>query len=160
MSLLRDLQRLRTALSESENFRDWVGVTTAADALDYIFYFTADRTLIDKESGYNCVIISHGGTFQRDRRSYGGSWDTQPQIKAEFITLIDHDDDDSDTFETLLTDMSSILDDLESQTVCEIDAYSPSDEDTPVRAPHSANNVDWASITILFECGAWQGSGT
>ena len=156
MSLNADMIALATALSVSAAFQTWVDADDAAEAAEHIYSMTADRDLATKTVGYNCVVLSPGAGWSRDRRTLGDLFITEPEHTVEFLTLIAKSTTDQALFAALLTDMSGIMSDLEAQNVYNIDATTFAGEDTPSRAPHSSGTFDWASITLVLTGNPWQ----
>ena len=157
-TLMSDLTALAKALSESENFQEWTGSDTAAEALGHIYFLTADRDLTDQDEGYCCAVLSHGGEFTRERQTYTDYWTTTPEFKIEFVSLVDSTEADSDLFTSLLCDVSDIERDLELQDYYPLESVSLSGEDTPRRAAYGKGRVDWASVTLIVNADNWQGS--
>jgi hypothetical protein len=156
MSLIADLTDLATALKNSSAFRTWVGAADVAAAGAFIFPVSADRELASKTEGYCCAVISHGEGFKRRRETLGDDFYVSPEFVVEFVQLVDKDDDDSDVFNELLSDVSGIVVSLDASSHFKVNEVGFKSSDEPRRArPGSA--VDWASLQIVVRGDEWDG---
>jgi len=143
--LTDDLYAIQTALGASAAFRTWAGETTEALAKAHVHLFAGDTTDMP------IAVVSLGSEWTRDLVAMG-EYDTLPQVRIEFVAEVDKDTSDSSVFVTLSNSVSAIMASLEAQSATgwQIGSWGPADEDTPIRAKHSAA-VDLVSFTVLVE---------
>jgi hypothetical protein len=142
--LTYDLDSLKTALGASAAFRTWVNESTQANARTHVYLFSG--AVGDPPT----VTLAHGPGWRRDVSDLGTDFGTQPVISAVFTNICTKTDSNETVFSALLTSISAIMADLESQTAYRIDAWYPDSEEDPVRGKESAGQ-DWVAAKIIIE---------
>jgi hypothetical protein len=142
--LTYDLDSLKTALGASAAFRTWVSESTQANARAHVSLFSGAVT------DPPLVVLAHGGAWRRDVSHLGTDFETQPVVVMTFMNTCTKTDSNETVFSTLLTSISAIMAELETQTAYRIDAWYPDSESTPERGKDSAGQ-DWVTATIVVE---------
>ena len=142
--LTYDITQIKEALGASTAFRTWTGESSAALAKGHVYSQHCNDV-----SDLPAVIVALSSSWRRTCESLDGQFHTQPSLVLEFVKSTLKSTSDSAAFDGIMSDVSGIMESIESGTTYRIDAWYPEDETTPTRDTDSTPQI--VSLRIAVE---------
>ena len=149
-AIMTPLDHIRTLVANCAAWQDWCGVSTAADAEDYIHLIA----LMEGQVSYPyCHLIWEGGlNLQREAGGAGYMWGRQGRVRLDFCEIIPEDLRGQDRLDEasahLLNRVGDVIEDMADLSATDdytnlIDISAPDAPRTPNKS-HGSGDTDAA----------------